>query len=377
MNFTLIKKDRDTDGRLGIIKTPHGDIKTPAFMPVGTQGTVKALTPDELSSLGVEMILGNTYHLYLRPGHEIIKGLGGLHRFMNWDGPILTDSGGYQIYSLNVLRELKEEGACFKSHLDGSMHLLTPEKAVEIQEALGADIAMALDECTPYPVTHEKARVSMELTTRWARRCKDARKREGQALFGIIQGGVFNDLRVESVQQLTEIGFDGYAIGGLSVGEGIENMCRVLEDTVPFIPEDKTRYLMGVGMPEDIMEGVKRGIDIFDCVLPTRNARNGMLFTDSGKIVIKNSRYTDDPLPIDEKCGCYTCRSFSRAYLRHLYMAGEILSSRLNAIHNIYYYMSLMANIREAIKKDRLSVFRKEFYEKRGTSIKGGEGIVF
>ncbi len=365
MSFTLNKKDKDTQARLGVMQTPHGEVKTPVFIPVGTQGTVKALSPDELTSEGVEMILGNTYHLYLRPGHEIIKKLGGLHKFINWSGPILTDSGGFQVYSLNELNKLTEEGVLFKSHLDGSEHLLTPERAIEIQEALGADIIMTLDECTPYPVSHEAALQSMKLTTRWARRCKDAKTREGQALYGIVQGGVFNDLRMESANQLVEIGFDGYAVGGLSVGEGADEMCRVLEETMPCLPEDKTRYLMGVGMPEDLVEGVTRGIDMFDCVLPTRNARNGMLFTSSGKLVIKNTQYADDPLPVEEDCTCYTCRNFSRAYLRHLYMSKEILSSRLNAIHNISYYMKLMSEIRKAINEERFLEFKREFYSKR------------
>jgi queuine tRNA-ribosyltransferase len=334
-------------------------------MPVGTQGTVKALSPDELTSAGVNIILGNTYHLYLRPGHEIIKKLGGLHKFINWSGPILTDSGGFQVYSLNKLNKLTEEGALFRSHLDGSEHLLTPERAIEIQEALGSDIIMTFDECTSYPVSHEVASQSMKLTTRWARRCKDAKTRADQALYGIVQGGVFNDLRMESAERLVEIGFDGYAVGGLSVGEGTEEMCRVLEETVPYLPEDKTRYLMGVGMPEDLVEGVARGIDMFDCVLPTRNARNGMLFTSSGKLVIKNAQYADDPLPVEEDCTCYTCRNFSRAYLRHLYMSKEILSSRLNAIHNISYYMKLMSEIRQAISEERFLEFKKAFYSKR------------
>jgi queuine tRNA-ribosyltransferase len=364
MEFTLTKKDKDTQARLGVLKTPHGEVNTPVFMPVGTQGTVKALSPEELTSAGVKIILGNTYHLYLRPGHGVIQKLGGLHTFINWMGPILTDSGGFQIYSLSRLRKLSEEGAYFQSHLDGSSHLLTPESVVEIQEALGSDIIMALDECTPYPVSCEDARRSMELTTRWAKRCKDAKRREDQALYGIVQGGVFTELRRESSQQLVDIGFDGYALGGLSVGEGFEELCRVLEETVPFLPEDKTRYLMGVGMPEDIVEGVARGVDMFDCVLPTRNARNGMLFTHWGKLVIKNAMYADDPSPVDETCSCYTCRNFSRAYLRHLYMTKEILSSRLNAIHNISYYMSLMSEIRRAIHDDRFSSFKKDFYSK-------------
>jgi queuine tRNA-ribosyltransferase len=363
MNFTLNKKDKDTQARLGVMQTPHGEVKTPVFMPVGTQGTVKALSPDELTTAGVEMILGNTYHLYLRPGNQIIKKLGGLHKFVNWSGPILTDSGGFQVYSLNELNKLTEEGALFRSHLDGSEHLLTPEKAIEIQEDLGADIIMTLDECTPYPVSHETALRSMKLTTRWARRCKEAKTREDQALYGIVQGGVYNDLRMESAAQLVQIGFDGYAVGGLSVGEGAEEMCRVLEETIPCLPEDKTRYLMGVGMPEDLVEGVSKGIDMFDCVLPTRNARNGMLFTSSGKLVIKNAQYADDPLPVEEDCDCYTCRHFSRAYLRHLYMSKEILSSRLNAIHNIFYYMKLMSEIRKAISEERFLAFKREFYK--------------
>jgi queuine tRNA-ribosyltransferase len=360
-SFTLLKKEPGSNARLGRITTSHGEVKTPVFMPVGTQGTVKALLPETLKTLGVEMILGNMYHLYLRPGHELVRDFGGLHRFMNWPGPILTDSGGYQIFSLGSLRQIKEEGVVFQSHIDGSRHFISPESAIGIQEALGADIMMCFDECTPYPADRKYVKDSLDLTVRWANRCRKARKGNGQALFGIIQGGVYPDLRREAVDAVIDIGFDGYALGGLSVGEPKELMLRVVEETTPLLPGDKARYLMGVGTPGDIIEAVFHGIDMFDCVIPTRGARNGLLFTNSGKVVIKNARYRDDASPLDESCDCYTCKNYSRAYLRHLFVAKEILAMVLNTIHNVWFYMNLMERIRTAIQAERLAEFRREF----------------
>jgi queuine tRNA-ribosyltransferase len=353
--FEIIKGDLLSKARLGRIVTRHGAITTPAFLPVGTQGTVKSLTPEELVEVGVEGILGNTYHLYLKPGHETIGRLGGLHRFIHWERPILTDSGGYQIFSLAKLRKISEDGVTFQSHIDGSEHFLTPEKVMEIQRTLGSDIAMVLDECVPYPSPHEYVKASTRLTTRWAERCLKVRRSDDPAFFGIVQGGMYRDLREESARAQTRLDFQGYAIGGLSVGEPKSIMQEVLEWTTPFLPENRPRYLMGVGTPEDILHATMQGIDLFDCVLPTRNARNGMLFTSKGKISIKQARYAEDPGPIDESCLCYSCRHYSRAYLRHLYLANEILSSRLNTIHNIYYYMELMKEIRKAIQEGRLS----------------------
>ncbi|OGP62811.1 MAG: tRNA guanosine(34) transglycosylase Tgt [Deltaproteobacteria bacterium RBG_13_53_10] len=352
--FNVIKKDSFSQARLGRIETDHGSLATPAFLPVGTQGTVKSLTPEELVESGVQAVLGNTYHLYLRPGHETIGRLGGLHRFMHWVRPILTDSGGYQIFSLAKLRKISEEGAIFQSHLDGSSHFLTPEKVLEIQRVLGSDIAMVLDECTPYPSPYDYVRGSASRTLRWADRSLKEKRMGDPALFAIVQGGVYRDLREESTRALVEMDFEGYAIGGLSVGEPKPLMRSVLEWTAPLLPEDRPRYLMGVGTPEDILDAVALGIDLFDCVLPTRNARNGALFTSAGKLSIKQAQYAEDERPIDEGCGCYTCRHYSRAYLRHLYLANEILSSRLNTIHNIYYYMDLMKAAREAIREDRI-----------------------
>lgn len=359
--FEVLKKDISSRARLGRIDTNHGSFQTPAFLPVGTQGSVKSLTPEELIELNVEAILSNTYHLYLRPGHEIIKRLGGLHRFIHWDRPILTDSGGYQIYSLEDLRKITEEGVIFQSHLDGSTHLLSPEKVMEIQEAFGSDIAMVLDECIPYPATYEYVKKSIELTTRWAERCLNKKPDNGSALFAIIQGGIYKDLREKSATELIELGFDGYAIGGLSVGEPKSIMKEVIEWTIPSIPEEFPRYLMGVGTPEDIVEAVMLGVDLFDCVLPTRNARNGTLFTSKGKLSIKQARYIEDQRPIDESCNCYTCKNYSRAYLRHLYMSKEILSPRLNTIHNLYYYINLMERIRESIKNGTFMEFYNSF----------------
>lgn len=365
--FEILKKDISSRARLGRIDTNHGSFQTPAFLPVGTQGSVKSLTPEELIEINVEVILSNTYHLYLRPGHEIIKKLGGLHKFIHWERPILTDSGGYQIYSLGDLRKITEEGVIFQSHLDGSTHLLSPEKVMEIQEAFGSDIAMVLDECIPYPASYEYVEASIELTTRWAKRCLSRKPDNGSALFAIIQGGIYKDLRERSVTELIEIGFDGYAIGGLSVGEPKSLMKEVMEWTIPSIPEKFPRYLMGVGTPEDIIGAVILGVDLFDCVLPTRNARNGTLFTSKGKISIKQAKYIDDQRPIDEACNCYTCKNYSRAYLRHLYMSKEILSPRLNTIHNLYYYINLMEKIRESIKKDSLCEFYNSFIKSQNS----------
>jgi queuine tRNA-ribosyltransferase len=357
--FEIIKKDISSRARLGRIETDHGSFTTPAFLPVGTQGTVKSLTPEELVEIGVEAILGNTYHLYLRPGHETVGRLGGLHTFIHWERPILTDSGGFQIFSLGSLRKISEEGVTFQSHLDGSSHFLTPERVMEIQRVLGSDIAMVLDECVPYPSAYESVKNSTERTSRWARRCLKARRETDPALFAIIQGGIHRDLREESAQTLVEMDFQGYAIGGLSVGEPKSAMLDVLEWTTPLLPENSPRYLMGVGTPEDMIDAVMLGVDFFDCVLPTRNARNGTLFTSSGKISIKQAQYAEDGMPVDETCPCYTCRHYSRAYLRHLYLTKEILSSRLNTIHNLYYYIGLLEKMKEAIQEGRFLDFRQ------------------
>src|SRR3970282_1137252 len=379
--FRLIKKDLHTMARLGKIPTRHGQVSTPVFMPVGTQATVKAMTPEELKEIGVEIILSNTYHLYLRPGHELIRDMGGLHRFMHWDRPILTDSGGYQVFSHCELRQIKDEGVYLQSHLDGSKHFLSPEKAVEIQEFLGADIIMCFDECTPYPATRDYTAASMELTHRWAKRCKDfhetekqrsgeteIKKSEGsgfspillfshspvQALFGIVQGGMFNDLRKESAEAITEIGFDGYAIGGLSVGEDKMLMYEMIDAAAPFLPTAKPRYLMGVGTPEDLVEAVARGIDMFDCVMPTRNARNGQLFTSRGRLSFRNARHREAPRPPDPDCPCPTCRTASRAYLRHLHLAGEMSAATLMTLHNLHHYLDTLRRMRHSILLGRL-----------------------
>jgi len=368
MQFNLTKKDSETAARLGEITTPHGMIHTPVFMPVGTQATVKSMLPEEIKKCGADIILGNTYHLYLRPGHETIKKLGGLHRFMNWPYPILTDSGGFQVYSLGTLRKITPDGVMFRSHIDGSRHFLTPQKAIEIQEALGADIMMCLDECTPYPATVTQTEKSLHLTARWALLCKQARTNHEQALFGIIQGGVYPDLRRMSAEKTLPLDFDGYALGGVSVGEPKEIMYEITDTVTPLLPHDKPRYLMGVGTPEDIVFAVSRGIDMFDCVIPTRCARHGLLFTNSENVVIKNARWREDANPIDETCDCYTCRNYSRAYLRHLYLAGEILAMVLNTIHNVRYYMRLMENIRLAISENRFVEFREDFTNKKVNS---------
>ncbi|MCK9274545.1 MAG: tRNA guanosine(34) transglycosylase Tgt [Syntrophales bacterium] len=360
-HFNLLKKDAGSRARLGTLTTSHGQIKTPAFMPVGTQATVKSLLPETVRQLGADIILGNTYHLYLRPGHELIRKMGGLHEFMNWHHPILTDSGGFQIYSLGALRKLSEKGVVFRSHIDGSSHVMTPEYCIAIQHALGSDIMMCLDECLSYPASFDETEKSLELTVRWARRCKETKNSERNALFGIIQGGAWPRLRKRAVDDICDIGFDGYALGGLSVGEPKEIMYEMVEMTAPLCPEDKPRYLMGVGTPEDLLACTALGIDMFDCVMPTRNARNGMLFTNSGKIAIKNARYREDKAPLDEQCRCYTCRNYSRAYLRHLFIAREILAIVLNTIHNVSFYLTLMENIRKSIQEGVFEDFRRNF----------------
>jgi len=352
--FDILARDSRTRARLGRLTTPHGQVTTPIFMPVGTQASVKTVTAEELLECHVEIILANTYHLYLRPTHTLIRDLGGLHQFMHWQQPILTDSGGFQVYSLARLRKLSDEGVLFQSHLDGSRHMLTPENAVEIQQALGSDIAMVLDECVPYPASHEYASASQELTTRWAQRAKAAHRSPEQGLFGIVQGGMYADLREKSAQELVALDFDGYALGGFSVGETKQLMSDLIERTAACLPADKPRYLMGVGTPADLLQCVKLGVDMFDCVMPTRNARNGCLFTRQGRLIIKNARYVQDDRPVDDQCSCYTCQHYSRAYLRHLFVSEEILGLRLNTIHNLRYYMDIIHMIRAAIAEGRL-----------------------
>jgi queuine tRNA-ribosyltransferase len=361
VTFELIKQCPDTGARAGRLHTPHGTFDTPMFMPVGTQGTVKTLSPEELKTMGAGFILGNTYHLFLRPGHETVRKAGGLHRFMNWDGGILTDSGGFQVFSLGELRKITEEGVAFRSHLDGSRQFLSPEKSMEVQMALGSDIAMAFDECTPYPADYEYACSSMRLTTRWARRCLAAHTREDQSLFGIVQGGMYKDLRQESAESLVEMDFPGYAIGGLSVGEPKPLMYELLAHTTPFLPRDKARYLMGVGTPDCLVEGVALGVDMFDCVFPTRVARNGTAITSQGRVVIRNAAYTEDFTPLDPDCDCYTCRNYSRAYLRHLIRCDEIFGLRLMSLHNLHYLIRLVREIRTAILEDRYAKFQQNF----------------
>ncbi len=356
--------------RTGRFVTSRGTVQTPIFMPVGTLGSVKSLSPEDLHELGAQIILGNTYHLYLRPGCDVIERFSGLHRFMNWDGPILTDSGGFQIFSLAKLFKITEEGTTFQSHIDGSSHLLTPEKSMEIQRCLGSDIIMCLDECIPYPADREQALAALERTTRWAQRCKDYHESQGpgpHALFGIVQGGMYEDLRRRSAEEIEAIGFDGIAVGGLSVGEPKELMMEMADINLGALPQEKPRYVMGVGTPEDLVELVNLGADMFDCVMPTRNARNGQLFTSRGTFNIKNATYKYDKSPIEEGCECYTCRNYSRAYLRHLYASRELLSYRLNTIHNLHYYLDLAGKMREAIGKGAFDTFRKDFYSIRNT----------
>lgn len=347
--FKVLKNDANTKARLGHLVTAHGEIATPCFMPVGTQGTVKAILPRELKEMGCQILLGNTYHLYLRPGHELIRELGGLHGFMGWSGPILTDSGGYQVFSLGAMRKITDEGALFQSHLDGSSHLLTAEKAMEIQHALGSDIAMVLDECIPSDASRDYVEASTERTVAWAKRSLRAHTKPDQLMFGIIQGGLFEDLRQRCVDEMVGLPFQGFAVGGLGVGEGEARLHAVGSFTADLLPPDRPRYLMGVGRPQDIVHAVRAGFDMFDCVIPTRNARNGTLYTWNGKVNIKRAEFAKDPRPLDESCACYCCRNFSRAYLRHLYTAGEILSSQLNSLHNLYFYHRLMDKCREAI----------------------------
>lgn len=350
--------------RLGRLVTPHGDIETPVFMPVGTQATVKSLSPTEVAGAGAQVILANTYHLYLRPGPEVVREAGGLHHFMGWPHSILTDSGGFQVFSLAPLRRISEDGVLFRSHLDGSEHFFTPERAVAIQEALGADIIMAFDECPPYPCTREEAEAAARRTLAWARRCLQAQRRADQALFGIVQGSVFPELRAEQARALVELDFPGYAIGGLSVGEPKPLMYDMLEVVTPLLPREKPRYLMGVGSPDALLEGVARGIDMFDCVLPTREARHGRVYTWDGVLTIRNATFARDWRPIDAECGCEACRHFTRAYLRHLFKAGEILGLRLATLHNLHFFLDLMAQIRKSLREGRFELFRRQFYQR-------------
>jgi queuine tRNA-ribosyltransferase len=384
--FTLTHTDGPA--RRGLMATPHGSVETPGFMPVGTQGAVKGITHRDLEAAGAQILLSNTYHLYLRPGDDLIARRGGLHRFIGWDKPILTDSGGYQVFSLAARRSIDENGARFKSHLDGSSHLLTPEKATDIQAQLGSDVAMVLDECLAYPATIETARTSMEMTARWARRARQRQlelrdsavdnvtvTNRGQAQFGIVQGGVFAQLREESAKLTVDVGFEGYAIGGLSVGEPNAVMYDIVGQTTPYLPVDRPRYLMGTGTPEDLIEAVARGVDLFDCVLPTRNARNGQLFTSEGRINIKNARYAEDERPADPECHCYTCRTYSRAYLRHLFNAGEINASTLNTLHNLHFYLDTMSRIRNAIAFGQFESFRLAFHQRVSRRSAGADPV--
>ena len=368
IEYELIHECKQTGARRGRIHTPHGTIETPVFMPVGTQATVKSMTPEELKEeVKAQIILSNTYHLYLRPGHELVKKAGGLHKFMNWDRAILTDSGGFQVFSLGDLRTITEEGVEFKSHLDGSKHFLSPEKVMEIENALGADIIMAFDECVEYPASYEYTKQSMERTTRWAKRCKEAHKNtEKQGLFGIVQGGMYKDLRQKSAEDLIALDLPGYAVGGLSVGEPKELMCEMLEFTTQFLPKDKPRYLMGVGTPDYLIEAVLRGIDMCDCVLPTRIARNGTALTSKGKVVVRNKTYEQDFTTLDDECDCYTCKNYTKAYIRHLIKAKEILGVRLLSIHNLRFLTKLMERVKIEIEHDNLATFKEEFYKKYG-----------
>ncbi|WKE64684.1 tRNA guanosine(34) transglycosylase Tgt [Gallaecimonas kandeliae] len=363
----------NTDGqaRRGQLVFERGTVQTPAFMPVGTYGTVKGMTPEEVAQTGAEILLGNTFHLWLRPGQDVMRKHGDLHDFMNWHGPILTDSGGFQVFSLGDIRKITEEGVHFRNPINGDKIFLDPEKSMEIQTDLGSDIVMIFDECTPYPATHDEARKSMEMSLRWAKRSRDHfdALENPNALFGIIQGSVYEDLRDVSIQGLTEIGFDGYAVGGLAVGEPKEDMHRILSHVNPQLPADKPRYLMGVGKPEDLVEGVRRGIDMFDCVMPTRNARNGHLFVTEGVIKIRNAKHRDDTSPLDAECDCYTCKNYSKAYLHHLDRCNEILGARLNTIHNLRYYQRVMEGLRGAIEQGRLDAFVKDFYERKGMEV--------
>lgn len=365
ITYELLHEDKNSGARRGVIHTPHGDIQTPIFMPVGTQATVKSMTPEELKENGAQIILSNTYHLYLRPGDELVKEAGGLHNFMRWDKPILTDCGGFQVFSLSELRTISEEGVEFRSYLDGSKHFFSPERVMQIEENLGADIIMAFDECCPYPSTYEYTKNSMERTTRWAKRCKDSHKTD-QALFGIIQGGFYEDLRKQSANDLIELDFPGYAIGGISVGEPKDEFLKILKYTAPMMPKNKPRYLMGVGTPDYLIEAALSGIDMCDCVLPTRIARNGTAMTSHGKLVVRNATYEHDYRPLDDECDCYACKNYTRAYIRHLVKCKEILGIRLLSIHNIKFLTNLMERVRIEIENDNLLEFSKEFYKKYG-----------
>ncbi|NLM74520.1 MAG: tRNA guanosine(34) transglycosylase Tgt [Clostridiaceae bacterium] len=370
IRYELIKTCKQSGARLGRIHTPHGSFETPVFMPVGTQATVKGMSPDELKEIGAKIILSNTYHLFLRPGAELVQQAGGLHKFMNWDGAVLTDSGGFQVFSLSKLRDIKEEGVTFRSHIDGSKKFMSPEISIEVQNMLGADIIMCFDECVPYPCDFDYAKRSLEMTTRWAKRCKEAHKRTDlQALFGIVQGSTYPELRKESAKQIVDLDFPGYAVGGLSVGEPAEIMNEMLEVTVPLLPKEKPRYLMGVGSPDYLIDGVIRGIDMFDCVMPTRIGRNGTIYTSKGRVIIRDAKYAKDFSPMDENCDCYACRNFTRAYVRHLFKTNEILGLRLATWHNLRFLIKLMEDIRQAIKEDRLLDFRKEAFERLGYKI--------
>ena len=367
VTYEHIKTCKQTGARLGIVHTPHGSFETPTFMPVGTQATVKTMSPEELKEIGAGIILSNTYHLWLRPGQDIVKEAGGLHKFMNWDKPILTDSGGFQVFSLSKFRTIEEEGVHFRNHLNGNKLFLSPEKATEIQNDLGADIMMAFDECPPYPATHEYMKASVERTSRWAERCLTAHGRPNdQALFGIVQGGKYEDLRKQSAKDLVSLDFPGYAIGGLSVGESKEVMNEVLEFTTPLLPQDKPRYLMGVGSPGSLIDGAIRGIDMFDCVLPTRIARNGTLMTSVGRLVVRNAAYKRDFRPLDENCSCHVCKNYSRAYIHHLIRTEETFGIRLTSYHNLHFLVNLMEQVRDAIRNDCLGDFREEFFERYG-----------
>ncbi|MDO4870432.1 MAG: tRNA guanosine(34) transglycosylase Tgt [Bacillota bacterium] len=381
VTFELLKTDNRTKARRGRLTTPHGEIETPIFMPVGTAATVKAMKPEQVKALGAQIILGNTYHLYLRPGHDVVREAGGLHKFMNWDLPILTDSGGFQVFSLGAMRKIKEEGVSFRSHIDGSKHMISPEKSMEIQHSLGSDIMMAFDECAPYPADRHYVKDSLERTSRWLRRCKEYHDAycaehggesqtlgEGvnQSLFGIMQGGVYQDLRKQSAEQIVELDLPGYSIGGLSVGEPKEIMYEVMDECVDYIPKNKPRYLMGVGSPDCLFEGVERGIDMFDCVLPTRIARHGLAMTSRGRVNIKNARYERDFTPLDPECDCYVCRNYSKAYLRHLFKCNEMLSAMLMTEHNLHFLVTTMTRIRKAIDEDRFTEYKKEFYDAYG-----------
>ncbi|QMV43831.1 tRNA guanosine(34) transglycosylase Tgt [Cohnella cholangitidis] len=367
VKYELIKTCAQTGARLGRLHTPHGIIETPTFMPVGTQASVKGMSPEELKSLGAQIILSNTYHLFLRPGHELVKAAGGLHKFMNWDRPILTDSGGFQVFSLSEMRKITEEGVEFRSHINGDKLSLTPESATHVQNALGADIIMAFDECPPYPAEYEYVKQSTERTSRWAERCLKAHGRpHDQALFGIVQGGMHKDLRKQSALDLTSLDFPGYAMGGLSVGEPKHLMYEMLEETIHLLPSSKPRYLMGVGSPDALLDGSIRGVDMFDCVLPTRIARNGTLMTSQGRMVVRNAKYSNDFGPLDPECTCYACQNYSRAYIRHLIKADEMFGLRLTTIHNLHFLVQLMGQVREAIREDRLGTFRDQFFEKYG-----------